>query len=61
MQTGVSSGKNPPFFNPHILLTTEERMALQKSFFQRLLGSASFYLFNSGVAGAEKIKEIVGK
>jgi aspartate/methionine/tyrosine aminotransferase len=61
MQTAISSGKNPPFFNPHILLTTEERMALQKSFFQRLLGSASFYLFNSGVAGAEKIKEIVGK
>ncbi len=61
MQTGVSTGKKPPFFNPHILLTTEERMALQKSFFQRLLGSASFYLFNSGVAGAEKIKEIVVK
>ncbi|MGA2588242.1 MAG: pyridoxal phosphate-dependent aminotransferase [Candidatus Aminicenantales bacterium] len=56
----VNAGKPHPFFNPHLLLTTEERLSLQKTFYQRLLGSAAFYLFNSGVAGVEKIKEIVG-
>jgi len=60
LQKSAEAGKNPPFFNPHLLLATEERRVLQKSFFERLLGSAGFYLFNSGVAGAEKIKEIVG-
>jgi hypothetical protein len=60
MQKGVSAGKNPPFFNPHLLVTTEDRLALQKSFFKKLLETAKFYLFNSGVAGAEKLKEIVG-
>ncbi len=61
MRMSVSPGKNPPFFNPHLLLTTDERLALQRAFFQKLLGSAAFFLFNSGAAGAEKIKEIVGK
>jgi len=60
MRTSAAPGKNPPFFNPHLLQTTEERLALQRAFFQKLLGSAAFYLFNSGAAGAEKIKEIVG-
>ena len=61
MRTGVAPAKNPPFFNPHLLVTTDERLALQKTFFQKLLGSAAFFLFNSGTAGAEKIKEIIGK
>ena len=60
---GLAKGtdKTTPFFNPHLLVSTEERLALQKDFFRRLLGSAAFYLFNSGAAGVEKIKEIVGK
>jgi aspartate/methionine/tyrosine aminotransferase len=53
--------KTPPFFNPHLLVTSEERLALQKDFFRKLLGSATFYLFNSGAAGPEKLKEIIGK
>jgi len=60
IQKSVASGKSSAFFNPHLLVTTEERLALQKTFFLRLAGSASVYLFNSGVAGVEKIKEIVG-
>jgi hypothetical protein len=56
----ANAGELHPYFNPHLLLTTEERLSLQKTFYQRLLGSAAFYLFNSGVAGVEKIKEIVG-
>jgi aspartate/methionine/tyrosine aminotransferase len=61
MKKGLSAGKNPPFFNPHLLITSEDRLELQKAFFKKLLQSATFYLFNSGAAGAEKIKEIVGK
>jgi aspartate/methionine/tyrosine aminotransferase len=61
---GIAKAADPrkarPFFNPHLLVTTEERIALQKSFFERLLQSVSCFLFNSGSAGAEKIKEIVG-
>ena len=60
IQKKLTAGKSQPFFNPHLLVLAEDRLALQKSFFQRLLGSASFYLLNSGVAGPEKIKEIIG-
>jgi hypothetical protein len=60
MTRSVTAGPAPAFFNPHLLVRTEERLALQKSFFQRLLSSVQVYLFNSGVAGPEKIKEIVG-
>jgi aspartate/methionine/tyrosine aminotransferase len=60
MTRGVTAGTPPAFFNPHLLVRTEERLALQKSFFQRLLTGAKVYLFNSGAAGPEKIKEIVG-
>ena len=60
MARSAAAGPPAPFFNPHLLVRTEERLALQKSFFQRLLNSATVYLFNSGTAGVEKIKEIVG-
>jgi aspartate/methionine/tyrosine aminotransferase len=60
MTRGVTAGTPAAFFNPHLLVRTEERLALQKSFFQRLLTSVQIYLFNSGAAGPEKIKEIVG-
>jgi aspartate/methionine/tyrosine aminotransferase len=56
---GLGSGKTQPFFNPHLLPATEERLELQKAFFLRLLQNTGCYLFNSGTAGAEKIKDIV--
>jgi hypothetical protein len=59
MQRTAADGPPPPFFNPHLLVATEDRIALQRDFFRRLGGSAATYLFNSGAAGIEKIKEIV--
>lgn len=56
---GLSPAKAQPFFNPHLLPATEERLELQKAFFQRLLQNTGCYLFNSGAAGAEKIKDIL--
>jgi aspartate/methionine/tyrosine aminotransferase len=41
--------------------STPDRLTAPKVFFSRLLDVAKCYLFNSGVAGAEKIKDIVGK
>ncbi len=55
--TGPDQGR--PFFNPHLLISTPERLELQKAFFGRLLENVRFYLFNSGAAGAEKIIETV--
>jgi aspartate/methionine/tyrosine aminotransferase len=55
----LSPGKPQPFFNPHLLLTGEERLELQKGYFSRLLDSVSCYLFNSGVASAAEIKKII--
>jgi len=55
----LTPSKNQPFFNPHLFLSTPERMELQRKFFQRLLENTSCYLFNSGVASADRIKEIV--
>lgn len=57
----ATPGKAQPFFNPHLLATAPERIEAQKAFFRRLLDRTKCYLFNSGVAGADKIKEIVGK
>jgi hypothetical protein len=57
----LEAGERAPFFNPHLLVTTPERIELEKAFFKRLLDVAACYLFNSGVAGADKIKEIVEK
>jgi aspartate/methionine/tyrosine aminotransferase len=52
--------KTPPFFNPHLLALSEDRLELHKVQFQRLLQSARAWLFNSGTAGVDKIKEIPG-
>jgi len=66
----LTAGKSQPFFNPHWLpgIRTEgapagmnaERLELEKAFFDRLLSVVKCYLFNSGVAGPDKIKEIAG-
>lgn len=61
MKRGLTPSQAQPFYNPHLLMTAPERLELQKSFFRKLLNCASCYLFNSGVASAEKIKEIVAK
>jgi aspartate/methionine/tyrosine aminotransferase len=55
----LSPAKTQPYYNPHLLLTTPERLELQRKYFKHLLENTSCYLFNSGVASAEKIKEIL--
>lgn len=55
----LTPSKSQPFYNPHLLLKTPERLELQREFFERVLEGTSCYLFNSGVASAEDIKKIV--
>jgi aspartate/methionine/tyrosine aminotransferase len=55
----LSPAKPQPYYNPHLLFTSEDRLALQKAFFSRLLDSTACYLFNSGVADAAGIKKVV--
>jgi hypothetical protein len=55
----LAGAKPQPFYNPHLLGLAPERLEAQKAFFGRLLDSAGCVLFNSGVAGAAKLKEIV--
>jgi len=58
MKKALSPSKPQPYYNPHLLFVTEERLELQRNFYGRLLDNASCYLFNSGVAGAEHIRKI---
>ncbi|MBP1660376.1 MAG: Aspartate/methionine/tyrosine aminotransferase [Candidatus Aminicenantes bacterium] len=68
LEAGESAGakktaggdKTPPFFNPHTLVATPERIELEKAFYSRLLDVATCYLFNSGVAGVDEIKGTLG-
>lgn len=60
LQRSLSPAKKHPFFNPHLLLTTPERTEIERRFLQRLLESASCYLFNSGVGSAGDLKNIIG-
>jgi aspartate/methionine/tyrosine aminotransferase len=55
----LSPAKPQPYYNPHLLVTSGEKLELQKAFFGRLLESVPCYLFNSGTAGAAEIKKIV--
>ena len=55
----LTAGKVQPYFNPHLLGGTPEKLEAQKAFFGRLLDSARCILFNSGVAGAAELKKIV--
>jgi aspartate/methionine/tyrosine aminotransferase len=67
----LTAAKIQPFFNPHLLAgaradaagagTSAGSLDAQRAFFSRLLDVAKCYLFNSGVAGADKIKDVVGK
>ena len=59
MKKALSPSKPQPYYNPHLLFVTEERLELQRNFYGRLLDNTSCYLFNSGVAGAEQIRKIV--
>ena len=55
----LTAGKTQPFFNPHLLGASAGKLEAQREFFGRLLGSVRCVLFNSGVAGADKLRELV--
>ncbi len=57
MKAGATA-KPVPFFNPHLLAATEERLATQQAFFQRLLQSTRVWLFNAGAGSVETLKEL---
>ena len=56
---GLAAGKPQPFYNPHLLGAAPERLEAQRRFFKRLLETAGCVLFNSGAAGADKLKDVV--
>ncbi len=54
----ILSPRQPqPFFNPHLLVQSPERLELQKQFFKRLLENTGCYLFNSGTGSANELKQ----
>jgi len=59
VKKSLSPSKPQPYYNPHLLFATEEHLELQRNFYGRLLDSTTCYLFNSGVAGAEQLRQIV--
>jgi aspartate/methionine/tyrosine aminotransferase len=54
----LTGGKPQPYYNPHLLGTTPEKLEAQRAFFGRLLDSTKCFLVNSGAAGADKLKDI---
>jgi hypothetical protein len=59
LRTSLSPAKSQPFFNPHLLVATPERIEYQKNFFHQLLQTVTCYLFNSGLASVDDIKRLV--
>jgi len=59
LRTTLSPAKSYPFFNPHLLVTTPERVEYQKHFFRRLLECTTCYLFNSEVASSQDLLNLV--
>jgi hypothetical protein len=59
LKTAIGPLKNQPFYNPHLLLTTPERIDYQRNFFRQVLENTSCYLINSGVATDDDIKNLI--
>jgi len=55
----LGPAKRNPFYNPHILLTTPDRMESQRNFYQKLLDNTHCYLINSGQAEPEHLLELI--
>jgi hypothetical protein len=58
-RSDLTTSKSHAFFNPHLLMTTADRLESQRNFFQRLLDNTKCYLFNSGVATSDDIIRII--
>jgi hypothetical protein len=59
LRTAIGTTKIQPFYNPHLLLKSPEKIDYQKNFFRELLENTSCYLINSGVATAEDIRNLI--
>lgn len=59
MGSQKTPGESAPFFNPHLLVTTPERIDFQKNFYRHLFECTRCFIFNSGIAGPEDIKKII--
>ncbi|MBC7361864.1 MAG: pyridoxal phosphate-dependent aminotransferase [Candidatus Aminicenantes bacterium] len=53
------SAKAQPFFNPHLLVMNEDKIAIQRMFFSRLLDQVKCYMVNSGVASPDQLKNLL--
>lgn len=51
--------KNQAYYNPHLLVSTPDRMEFQRNFFRRLLEATRCFLVNSEIAAQEDIKKII--
>ncbi|MFC2088354.1 pyridoxal phosphate-dependent aminotransferase [Calditrichota bacterium] len=54
-----SSGGNEPFYNPHLLLNTPDRIELQRSFYKKLFQVAKCFHLNTGKESIEDIQKMI--
>lgn len=59
-QSGYGSMHSVPFFNPHLLIKSMDRIDIQKRNFRKLLKAAPVYIANSGVESKEGISRRIG-
>ena len=59
VQSEIRSTGIQPFYNPHLLLRTPERLESHRNFFRRLLENTRCTFFNSEVADASDILRII--
>ncbi len=56
-QSSFGAMQSVPFFNPHLLIKSMDRIEIQKRYFQKLLNTVPCYIINSAMESKEKIKE----
>ena len=57
LENGVSRDSgSEPFYNPHLIIRTPERLTVQRRLFERLFQSVKCYLLNTGKATPEEIR-----
>jgi aspartate/methionine/tyrosine aminotransferase len=58
---GTSGGRQEQWYNPHLLLRSQDRFDLQRTFFGRLFRSAAVYQLNAGTATVTEMAQHVLK
>ena len=61
-KTGMraGSGADEGFFNPHLLVRTQDRIELQKRNFAKLFKAATVYYINAEI-GKDRVKDLIGE